>query len=557
MKQDLLPQRFRRQAGSDAGMAVAMALMTGFVLLMATSGLVAKQMMSRRAGASEGYKQLAELAAGNGMNRILAVLNNDDANISHLWKLSQNEEYTPLETPLQQWDLTGNALRKAMAQPCTEAVNSGTNRDVLFAGDLSNGKNLRDDGRKEPVRISYRLRSYNYSAGDRKATFAVEGYATAGEGENAKVLGRSLLTRVLALQDQHSSDDDWGVIAARSMQLGPSQIFGEGRILWMLNKQQANDAIQQTACNSFGLADQLGISNISTASRVWPLSSTTAADVEFPSAGIFDQQTAIDRVDSRTNSERRIWSIDDNRSLMCDGSQPPAGASGDAICTRGESQSRWVSMDSRSTVERTGGRVKAITLHNEDICQISPNQACAIWVESIKLSRGATLSVETSISTGARPVVLRMLRPQESIELTSGQLCQANFRAGRSGPLPCQNFNQSVASYLVILGTGANKVSTCSNNGQQLSFRDMVLPSALVVMPQGSVTVQQPTAMRGLIWAHNICADGGLYLSTTEPGGQSVIQSFKDTWSPNESLTFGRTVTKGVRGTGLDMFVRW
>ena len=330
----LLPQGCRRPSSRDDGMAVAMALMTGFLLLVATSGLVAKQMMSRRAGASEGYKQLAELAAGNGMNRILAALNDDEDNISHLWKLSQNEEYTPDGTPLQQWDLSGNALRKAMAQPCADASSSG-NRDVLFAGDLSNGKNLRDDGRREPVQISYRLRSYNYSAGDRKATFAVEGYATAGGGDDAKVLGRSLLTRVLALQDQHNSDDDWGVIAARSMQLGPSQIFGDGRILWMLNQQQANRAIDQTACNPFRIAYQLGIRRYSTANRVWPLSSTTDADLDFPSAGIFDQQTSIDRLGSNAKAERRIWSIDDSRNQMCDGSSPPPGASGDAICTRG------------------------------------------------------------------------------------------------------------------------------------------------------------------------------------------------------------------------------
>ena len=556
MKRALLPQRCRRQPSRDAGMAVAMALMTGFLLLVATSGLVAKQMMSRRAGASEGYKQLAELAAGNGMNRILAALNDDDDNISHLWKLSQNEEYTPVGTPLQQWDLSGNDLRKAMAQPCADA-SSSSNRDVLFAGDLSNGKNLRDDGRKEPVQISYRLRSYNYSAGDRKATFAVEGYATAGHGDDAKVLGRSLLTRVLALQDQHSSDDDWGVIAARSIQLGPSQIFGEGRILWMLNQQQANDAIDQTACNPFRIAYQLGIRRYSTANRVWPLSSTTDADLEFPSAGIFDQQTSIDRLGSNAKAERRIWSIDDSRSRRCDGSRPPRGSSGDAICTRGETQSRWVSMDSRSTVQRSGGRISQITLHSEDICQSDPSKPCALWIENIKLTRGATLSVETSGAGGARPVVLRMLRPQESIELTSGQLCQASYRPGQSGPLPCQNPNQSKANQLVILGTGGTKTTSCSNSGQRLSFGGMALPSALVVLPQGTVSVQRPSALRGLVWAHNICADGGLYLSTTEPGGQSVIQGFKDTWSPDESLSFGRTVTKGVRGTGLDMFVRW
>jgi len=556
MKRALLPQRCRRQPSRDAGMAVAMALTTGFLLLVATSGLVAKQMMSRRAGASEGYKQLAELAAGNGMNRILAALNDNDNNISHLWKLSQNEEYTPVGTPLQQWDLSGNDLRKAMAQPCADASSSG-NRDVLFAGDLSNGKNLRDDGRREPVQISYRLRSYNYSAGDRKATFAVEGYATAGHGADAKVLGRSLLTRVLALQDQHNSDDDWGVIAARSMQLGPSQIFGDGRILWMLNQQQANDAIDQTACNPFRLAYQLGIRRYSTANRVWPLSSTTDADLDFPSAGIFDQQTSIDRIGTNAKAERRIWSIDDSRSRRCDGSRPPRGSSGDAICTRGESQSRWVSMDSRATVQRSGGRIRQITLHSEDICQSDPNKPCALWIENIKLSRGATLSVETSGAGGARPVVLRMLRPQESIELSSGLLCQASYRPGQSGPLPCQNPNQSKANQLVILGTGGTKTTSCSNSGQRLSFGGMALPSALVVLPQGTVSVQRPSALRGLVWAHNICASEGLYLSTTEPGGQSVIQGFKDTWSPDESLSFGRTVTKGVRGTGLDMFVRW
>ena len=56
----------RRHGNRDSGVAVAVALMTGFMLLVATSGLVAKQMMTRRASASESYKQLAELAAGNG-----------------------------------------------------------------------------------------------------------------------------------------------------------------------------------------------------------------------------------------------------------------------------------------------------------------------------------------------------------------------------------------------------------------------------------------------------------------------------------------------------------
>ena len=557
MKRGTISRHRQRQPKTDAGMAMGMALTSGFVLLLATSGLVAKQMMSRRVGTSEGYQQLAELAASNGMNRILAALNDKDTNISHFSKLSQSDPDAPIGTPLQQWDLTGDQMRKAMTQPCADNSSSGTIPNVLLGGDLSNGYNLKDDGRQEPVQISYGLRSYNYSAGDRKAIVAVEGYATAGSSDNAKVLGRSLLTRVLALQDHHNSHDDWGVIAARSMQLGPSEVFGEGRVLWMLNQQQADNAIEKTACNNADLAGELGIDSPSTASRVWLLSSTTAADLEFPSAEIFDQQTSFDRIDGNPNSERRLWSIDDNRSLMCDGSLPPSGSSGDAICTRSESGSDWVSFDSDATVQRAGGLVKKITLHSEDICKSTPSQACSLLIESIQLNSGASLSVETSSANGERPVVLRMLQPQDSIELKSGQLCQADYRQQQSNPLPCQSANQSTASNLVILATGGSKTNSCIASGQRLKFGDKALESALVLMPQGTVAVEQPATMRGVVWAHNICANGGLSLSTTEPDGRSVIQSFQDTWSPDESLTFGRTITRAIRGTGLDRPVHW
>ena len=557
MKPGTISRRRQRQAKTDAGMAMGMALTSGFVLALATSGLVAKQLMSRRVGTSEGYQQLAELAASNGMNRILAALNDKDTNISHFWKLSQSDPNAPIGTPLQQWDLTGSQLRKAMAQPCADNSSSGSTPNVLFGGDLSNGYNLKDNGRQEPVQISYSLRSYNYSAGDRKAIVAVEGYATAGNSDNAKILGRSLVTRVIALQDQHNSHDDWGVIAARSMQLGASKVFGEGRVLWMLNQQQADKAIEQTACNTSDLAKQLGIDSASTASRVWLLSSTTAANPEFPSAEILDQQTSIDRIDSNLNSERRLWSINDNRSLMCNGGPPPSGSSGDAICTRGESQRDWVSFDSGATVQRAGGRVKKITLHSEDICKSTPSRPCSLLIESIRLNSGATLSVETSSADGNRPVVLRMLKPEDSIELKSGQLCQAKYRQQQSNPLPCQSADQSTASNLVILATGGSKTNSCIASGQRLTFGDKALASALVIMPQGTVKVAQPASMRGVVWAHNICADKGLSLSTTEPDGRSVIQSFQDTWLPHESLTFGRTITRGIRRTGLDRPVNW
>ena len=43
-----------------------------------------------------------------------------------------------------------------------------------------------------------------------------------------------LLTRVLALKRLVRSNDDWGVIAAKTMALGPSTITGNGKVLWFI-----------------------------------------------------------------------------------------------------------------------------------------------------------------------------------------------------------------------------------------------------------------------------------------------------------------------------------
>jgi hypothetical protein len=63
--------------------------------------------------------------------------------------------------------------------------------------------------------------------------------------------------------------------------------------------------------------------------------------------------------------------------------------------------------------------------------------------------------------------------------------------------------------------------------------------------------------MRGLIWAHQICATAGLALTTTSADGGNVVDKAKTSWHWNEDLSLGITVTKGMRGTGLDMFRRW
>ena len=58
------------------GMALVLALLLGMVMMAGVSGLLARQLMSRRLSAKESYQQMAEAAANNGLNRILGELNN-------------------------------------------------------------------------------------------------------------------------------------------------------------------------------------------------------------------------------------------------------------------------------------------------------------------------------------------------------------------------------------------------------------------------------------------------------------------------------------------------
>jgi len=539
----------------EQGMALPVAMIIGALLLVASAGLLVKLMMLRSAGSAESYKQFAELASGNGLSRVLAKLNDSQtSDISYLWRLSQDEQLDPVGTPLRQWDLGETDLRPLMEQPCAPLNLTADTKAILLGGDLSHGANLRSDGRPDSVAISYRLRSYSYSPGDSKATFTLEGYATQGSGNRENVLARSLLTRVLALKRLMRSNDDWGVIAGKTMALGPSTITGNGKALWLVDTAGASRFGVAGACNSSVLGSALGSSNTSLQTRLWPLKGS-----DFPSPGMFDQLTAIDQVSGTSPIQRRIWNIDDKRSTTCTGGVPSNSGIGEAICTRGESSSTWTSADSAASVKRSGGAgssITAITMHADTICGgTNTTQPCLIWMESIQLRNGASLSIETASSGGSRPVVLRLLRPQETINVTGGKLCQADFSASASSPLPCSNSPK--AENLAIVASNGDSASSCTTATQTLKFGGSSLPAALVLMPQGTVTISAAASMNGLLWAENICAAPGIAISSNNTDGSSIIDGFKSLWKWDSSLTFGRTITRGIRGTGLDLFRRW
>ena len=66
--------RLKRNQG-EQGIALVMALLMGMVLMGGATALMVRMMGARKLSASESYQQLAEAAAVNGFNRILATLN--------------------------------------------------------------------------------------------------------------------------------------------------------------------------------------------------------------------------------------------------------------------------------------------------------------------------------------------------------------------------------------------------------------------------------------------------------------------------------------------------
>jgi hypothetical protein len=539
----------------EQGMALPLALIIGALLLVASAGLVAKLLLLRSAGAAESYKQIAELASSNGISRILSKLNDSQSDdISYLWRLSQDLQLEPVGSPLRQWDITDPAIRPLMEQPCAPLNLTAETRAILQGGEMAPGMNLRSDGRQDNVGMSYRLRSYSYSPGDSKAIFTVEGYATQGSGNTLNVLARSLLTRVLELKRVVRSDDDWGVIAARNISLGPTSITGPGKVLWLVEAANASRFGVAGSCTPSSLGAALASSNANTQSKLWPVVGS-----DFPSPGVFDQLATIDQITGTATPQRRIWNIDDKRATTCSGATPGTGATGEGICVRGEASATWSSGETTASVKRSGGvgsSITSITLHADKICAgSSTSQPCLIWIESIQLRNGATLSIETANSQGARPVILRLLRPQESINIVNGRLCQANYATSSTTTLPCSS--DAKAENLAIVASNGDNSINCTTATQSLKFGGSSLPAALVLMPQGTVSINATATMNGVIWAGNICAGSGIALSTNNPDGSSIVRAFRNTWKWDDSLTFGRTITRGIRGTGLDLFRRW
>ena len=532
----------QRRALQEQGMALALTMMVGMVLMLASGGIVAKQLMLRRLGAAESYKQIADMASSSGMNRILAVMNEPDTDLSHLWELRENNNDP--NGAIEEWTLSESSpavIRQELLQPCLP-INSNLTDLGVFDGSLAGGGKVRSDGRGGAVETSYRLRSYGPDGST--GVFEIEGYTTQHGDTGTQVLSRTLLKRTLYTQDDIADPKHWGVLAGEVLELGNSSIISDnsghdGVALWMIDPEQTAVLAVDSSLSCKAAAANATDSSGNIASMLWP-----RVNYSFPSRSLLNQ-TANGH---SKNVHSEVIEIDSKR----------AGKSTGAICREQDGSGDFDDCtDRRSEVKVEGSSVR-MTLHSSDFCPGSTKGPCEIEVQSINLENDAVLSIETSPQ---KPIILRMRGSATRFNLSNGTLCQAQSGGSSSSIVGCSNpTTQARAEQLVITAPAGDGAKDCGSASGNLTISGTSLPSAVVLMPTGSVVLDGPTSMRGLLWAQSICAQPGLSLNISNTSGNSVIADFRKLWihqSETDLFKFGRTLRRGIRGKGHDTFIAW
>ncbi|WP_115023835.1 hypothetical protein [Synechococcus sp. UW69] len=556
------PQKIPKQ---EQGLSMLIALMMGLVLMAGVTGLLLRQLMGRKLGASESYQQMAETAALNGFNRILSELNNNDNTAYKGYLLTLNHHQGDTEIPgSEEWGWNpANQTNFPLREPCTDRsrlpdaapANSETsNRPYVELTERTTSQ--REDG-KGNIQLQYRLRGYTTTAtatnnGTGEGRFQIEGLVVrAGDAAGTGYLARTLLLRSLYVNSIVAGEGDWAVLAGQTLSLGDTKILqnsgqtGEGKVL--LNVSTTNQYSTSTGCSSSNLLDDVNASltNNNLEGKIVPIMGQG-----LPTSILWNQGFTQDKVVG--SSEVRVWSFDDSGGL---------DECGGIACSRDVNSA---TASNRNDLEEDAGSV--IRLSFDELCE-GTGADCHIYVEHINLTKSRLL-IETSAD---RPVVLHLEYPNTSttapsqsgitgsINLESGsQICGVNVGSSTCNGKPEQ---------LVILSSTPKPTSirscaaTPQNERYVLDFDGNSLPHATVHLIPGIVkTGSSTTQLNGLIWADVICTDAGPFsLITDTSGGRSVVRDLNEQWNW-ESQNFpgyGQMVTRGVRGTGLDTFRRW
>ena len=541
-------------AYEEQGMSMVIALMMGMVLTVGVSGLMMRQLMTRKLGAAESYQQMAETAALNGFNRILGELNdnNNESYKGYLYTLDHHEGDP--ETPgTERWGWKAvNQQNFPLKELCTDrsqatqAVPSDGSTEGAPLVDLTDGSTSQRSDGKANIKLQYRMRGY-YSPGIDgfgEGSFQVEGVVLR-EGEDSKnnYLARTLLLRSLYVQSIVAGEGDWAVLAGQNLNLGDTQILGDGKVL--LDSNSAIPYQTATGCLPANLLSDVNASpnNTNLENKIIPV-----FNKGLPPASWWDLGMTTDKRSG--SNEVRIWSFDDQNELDC----------GSIVCSR-DSNSEAATAHT-DLIEDDGS---VIRLSVNEICQASGSD-CHIFLEHLNLN-STRLLIETSSD---RPVIVHLeypgtstVKPSQvgitgSINLSgNSQLCGVN-----TGDIECNDEPEQ----LVVLSSAPKPpgIRSClvspETDQYVLKFEGNSLPNAVVHLLPGIVKTGANTYLNGLIWADGICTNIGEFsLITDTKNSSNLIRDINELWGWSQKgfSGFGQTVIRGIRGTGLDTFRRW
>lgn len=581
----------KRIAKQEQGLAMVTALMMGMVLFAGASGLLARQLMTRKLGALESYQQMAETAALNGFNRILGTLNNNNPN-NYRGYLLTLDNVEPDSGDAWLWEALGSADASApkLEELCTNTSNrvpESQAADWPRTGSgvqITEGTSQRNDG-KAPIQLFYRLRGYSSpgKSGIGEGIFEVEGIVKRENQDANRYLARTLLRRSLYVQSIVPAEKDWAVMGGHYMELAGSRItddtgaVGPGLILLDMTDVSGFDTAN---CNILKRKDLVNADTNELSDKIWP-----TLNRGLPLGSLFVQDNAFD-VDN--NGLPRIWSFDDSERIVIDESIDESGSTAESGSTDntesgGDSTSSTLSSANLSfhaqcpdeeivcvrsqdstTFSRPEGVTIAdneITLHAEDICTQQSSFECHLYVEHLDLSKTKLL-----IENGDRPVVLHLEKPLNdtinpnlsgAIQLRNGSLlCGVN-----NGSSSC---NQQPEKLIISASAGTSDMNCGYDRPHMLRWEgssksSSTLPHAIVHLPRGTVKPFNDAYLHGVIWAHSICANDGNIQLVTENDSETVIKASDTLWKWTEKgfPGYGRMVARGIRGTGFDIFRRW
>ena len=614
-------KRTSRVNTSERGIALVLVLLMATILFGGASALLIRMIGSRRLSASESSQQLAEAAAVNGFNRILAELNNKnrDEYLGFLYQVSNGpqNDYAWSDSP-------------EISEPC--AAFSQTIPDWHSAN-----VKLRQSGavvlNKPEAKLTtyFRLRNYEGPQGKSSAQFEVEGIVKRG-GSNNDNEARSLLRRSLFVSSIVARDDDWAVLAGRDLDLSALKINGEGMVLKLL--PSLNNFVNSNSCNATNLLASAnandrrqvvpvvpGEKRKSLAELIWPVANIGNNQWDLPTPTYFNGDGTIDE-GKYNDGVQRIWSFDD--SVVVDPMNPNNQNTGitcgdrytySIVCARPassnpdrDSQQKipipstqikpiettlcinkidWERGDGRTfykdrvyldsvdnetcnakdkegniAVEWRTRPVKTILIKAGDLCDKN-NQAnanvCQIYVEHMRLS-DTSIQIENDTS---RPIVLKLQLPNNAPGRSD--ISQEYKLDGWSNLCGINSISSKTCNnkseLFVITSDSGSSTDFCSNTPPErtLKFGGYNIPAAVINWPLGSIQLNNDTTTKAIIWANSICTNGfDLTLDTnTDDNTNPIVAAAELQWTWDPSKRYGRKTLRGIRGTGFDTFSRW